>query len=173
MCVCVCVCVVGACSVGTSVNTVCGSGCAHQCGCLCNTPPPSCRSACPCDPLVQPDYAFVPGCGSVCVPRCGSLHIHAPAQGVRLCVAVCLRVGVSPWPRQHVTLCTPERQSVSPRARLRARGSVGLSQCVSVSAWVSGCPAVWAGPPSARLGPPLPGAGHCPAPGCRETPARR
>lgn len=155
------------------VNTVCGSPCAHQCGCLCNTAPflvsvstslgPSQRAGqcicvwvCECVPQSACEFANPhPG------PACAFVRVWPCA-----CESAC---GLSPWPCQHVTLCTRERQSVSLRTRLWARVSVGPSQCVSVSACVSGCPA--AGRlPSAHRGPARRGPGPAPPPAAGKPP---
>ncbi|XP_026935775.1 bcl-2-binding component 3 isoform X2 [Sagmatias obliquidens] len=68
---------------------------------------------------------------SVCV--CASTPLS------RVCAFVCLQVGLSPRPCQHVTLCTLERQTVSLRTRLWVCVSVGPSQCVSVCVRLSRC----------------------------------
>lgn len=94
-------------------------------------------------------------CLGVCAPEC--LDENGPVSE-----SVCPRGPL------HVTLCTLERQSACwPRSGLGVCVSVGPSQCVSVSACVqrSGCLGVPKAPSSPRARP-------CPAPGCRETPAR-
>ena len=132
-----CVCVVGTRSVGMLLNLiglwvyVCSAVWVFVQLCVSLT---LCQSVRPSDPVSKSGYVFVSGC--VSAPSACEFVRPRLCPG---CAFVCLRVGLSPRPCQHVTLCTLERQTVSLRTRLWVCVSVGPSQCVNVCVRLSRC----------------------------------